>query len=298
LSSRVPEALAPASISARSFSGKPRRGYRRDDAPAVVPGPAVVDHGRSRGEQEQVPVSKIIVITGAGSGLGRALARRFAADGETVVLLGRTLGKLQAVADEIGARAMAVQCDVGVTSSVRAAFATIAARFPQIDVLINNAAAVGHFEVAEATDDQVEACITTNLTGPVLCTRAAIPLLANGGHIFNVSSGAVDQAFPGLTLYGATKAGLERFSLSLHQELAPQGIKVTVVRCGQMVDADHSWDSPAMAERAALAAAHGLDPRKRASSQFASVTDAFRALLDLPPDLCSNSITLRPRAAT
>jgi hypothetical protein len=53
-----------------------------------------------------------------------------------------------------------------------------------------------------------------------------------------------------------------------------------------------------MAERAAQAAAHGLDPRKRASSQFTSVTDAFRALLDLPPDLCSNSITLRPRAAT
>jgi meso-butanediol dehydrogenase/(S,S)-butanediol dehydrogenase/diacetyl reductase len=242
-------------------------------------------------------VSKVIVITGAGSGLGRALARRFAVDGETVVLLGRTRSKLDAVAAEIGERAMTVACDVGSADSVRTAFAAITARFPTIDVLINNAAAVDHFEMAEATDDQVVDAITTNLTGPVLCSRAAIALIAPGGHILNVSSGAADQAFPGLTLYGATKAGLERFSLSLHAELAPRGINVTVVRCGQMVEDDHSWDDPAMAERVALAAAHGLDPRKRASTRFSSVTDAFRALIDLPLDLCSASITLRPRAA-
>ncbi|HEY8385287.1 MAG TPA: SDR family NAD(P)-dependent oxidoreductase, partial [Porticoccaceae bacterium] len=75
-------------------------------------------------------MSKVIVITGAGVGLGRALARRFAADGDTVVLLGRTLSKVEAVAAEIGDRAMAVGCDVASPDSVRAAFAEIAKRHP------------------------------------------------------------------------------------------------------------------------------------------------------------------------
>ena len=69
-------------------------------------------------------MSKVIVITGAGVGLGRALARRFAADGETVVLLGRTAAKVEAAAQEIGERAMAVACDVASPDSVRAAFAS------------------------------------------------------------------------------------------------------------------------------------------------------------------------------
>ena len=68
-------------------------------------------------------MAKTIVITGAGDGLGRALARRFARDGETVILLGRTLAKVQAVADELGAPAIAIQCDVAVGDSVRDAFA-------------------------------------------------------------------------------------------------------------------------------------------------------------------------------
>ena len=84
-------------------------------------------------------MSKIIVITGAGKGLGRALARRFAADGEQVVLLGRTLATLEKVAAEIGPRAMPIACDVGSADSVRAAFAAIAKRHPTFHVLINNA---------------------------------------------------------------------------------------------------------------------------------------------------------------
>jgi len=84
--------------------------------------------------------AKTVVITGAGSGLGRALARRFAADGERLLLLGRTRSKIEAVAEELGQRATAVECDVASPDSVRKAFAAIAERHPKIDVLINNAA--------------------------------------------------------------------------------------------------------------------------------------------------------------
>ena len=89
-------------------------------------------------------MGKTIIITGAGDGLGRALARRFARDGETVILLGRTLSKLEAVAAELGEGHLALQCDVGDPDSVRAAFAQIATRHPKVDVLINNASVVSH----------------------------------------------------------------------------------------------------------------------------------------------------------
>jgi meso-butanediol dehydrogenase/(S,S)-butanediol dehydrogenase/diacetyl reductase len=240
---------------------------------------------------------KIIVITGAGAGLGRALARRFAADGEAVVLLGRTLAKVASAAAEIGERAMALACDVGSPDSVRAAFAAIAARHPRIDVLINNAAIYQPFPIAEATDAAILESVTTNLAGPMLCARAAIPLLGKGGHIVNVSSESVGMLFPYLVVYQSVKAGLERFSEGLHHELEPSGIRVSVVRAGQMFEEGKRWDvDPAMAVRfAKAAAAAGLNLRERPISHFNSVTDAFRALLDLPPDLTIQSIRLQAR---
>ncbi|MDE2043422.1 MAG: SDR family NAD(P)-dependent oxidoreductase, partial [Alphaproteobacteria bacterium] len=96
-------------------------------------------------------MGKVIVITGAGDGLGRALARRFAKDGETVILLGRTLAKVQAVAEELGSPHKAVHCDVGDPASVTAAFAEIGKDHRRIDVLINNAAIFWPLTLAEAT---------------------------------------------------------------------------------------------------------------------------------------------------
>jgi NAD(P)-dependent dehydrogenase (short-subunit alcohol dehydrogenase family) len=239
-----------------------------------------------------------MVITGAGAGLGRALARRFAADGETVVLLGRTAGKVESVAQQIGERAWAVGCDVSSPESVRGAFARIAERHPRIDVLINNAAVYEPFLIAAATDEQILKSISTNLAGPILCARAAVPLLDKGGHIINVSSESVGMLFPYLIMYQTSKAGLERFSQGLHHELEPQGIRVSMVRAGQMMDADKTWDvDPAMAMRFAQAAMKaGLNLRERPISQYVSVTNIFRALIDLPPDLHAASIALHARA--
>ena len=242
-------------------------------------------------------MSKIIVITGAGVGLGRALARRFAADGETVVLLGRTAAKVQAAAAEIGDRAMAVACDVSSPDSVRTAFAQIAKRHPRIDVLINNAAVYEPFLIAEASDAQICSLVTTNLIGPMLCARAAIPLMGRGGHIINVSSESVGMLYPYLVVYQSSKAGLERFSEGLHHELEPNGIRVTNVRAGQMMEEGKAWNiDPAMAARFAQAAmAAGLNLRERPISHVNSVTNAFRALIDLPEDVHVASANLHAR---
>jgi meso-butanediol dehydrogenase / (S,S)-butanediol dehydrogenase / diacetyl reductase len=242
-------------------------------------------------------VAKVIVITGAGVGLGRALARRFAADGESVVLLGRTLAKVEAAAAEIGERAMAAACDVASPDSVRAAFAAIATRHPRIDVLINNAALFEPFLIAEASDAQFLDIVGTNLTGPMLCARAAIPMMGRGAHIINVSSESVGMVFPHLVVYQSTKAGLERFSEGLHHELEPSGIRVTSVRAGQMFEQGKVWNiDPAAAVAFQKAtAAIGLNLRERPISQFHSVTNVFRALLDLPPDITVQNVRLHAR---
>jgi NAD(P)-dependent dehydrogenase (short-subunit alcohol dehydrogenase family) len=242
-------------------------------------------------------MAKVIAITGAGAGLGRALARRFAADGDTVVLLGRTLSKVASVAAELGDRATALECDVASPDSVRAAFSAIGHRYPRVDVLINNAAIFQPFPIAEATDRQILQSITTNLAGPIYCARAAIPLMSRGGHIINVSSESVGMHFPYLVMYQSSKAGLERFSEGLYHELDQSGIRVTTVRAGQMNEADRNWDvDPAMLVRFAQAAmGAGLNLMERPVSQFTAVTNVFRAVIDLPMDLHAAVVTLHAR---
>lgn len=244
-------------------------------------------------------MSKIIVITGAGAGLGKNLAQRFAADGDTVVLLGRTLSKVEAVAADIGERAMAVECDVASADSVRNAFAKIAARFPKIDVLINNAAVFEPSTVAAASDDHIVNTININLIGSIFCARAAIPMMGPGGHIINVGSESVDVPFWHLTLYQCSKAGLEQFTVTLRRELEPEGIRVTLVRAGQMMEEGKAtgWDPQAAMAFAKANMEAGINLMKRPISQFKSVTGIFRAVIDMPADVNMGTIHVSARTA-
>jgi NAD(P)-dependent dehydrogenase (short-subunit alcohol dehydrogenase family) len=240
-------------------------------------------------------MSKVIVITGAGDGLGRALARRFARDGDSVVLLGRTLSKIQAVADEIGAPHFALECDVSQPDSVRSAFAEIARRHPKIDVLINNAAVFVPFDLGEVTDEQVYSLIHINLAGPIFVSREALPLLRGGGHIINVSSESVDIEMPMLWLYAGTKAALEQISLQWQRDLAPEGVRVTVVQAGMMLDetkTGSTWPIDVSMRFAQSNAAVGINLREAARSHYNSVTDAFRAVIDAPPDVHFSTVAL------
>lgn len=242
-------------------------------------------------------MSKVIVITGAGDGLGRALARRFSADGDTVVLLGRTFSKVQAVAQEIGKGTLAVECDVASPESVNAAFSSIAKQHPKIDVLINNAAVYEPFLIAEASDKQIISIIDTNLKGPIFCSRAAIPMMVRGSQIINVSSESIELKWPFLVMYQSSKAGMERFSEGLHHELDPSGIKVTTVRCGQMYeDGKRPGWAPEVSMRFGQACmAAGINLRDSPKTQFPSVTNVFRAVIDMPADLQTPLVTIHSR---
>ena len=245
---------------------------------------------------------KIIVITGANGGLGRTLAERFAADGEKLVLLGRNPAKVEKVAEKIGHGTLAVACDVTSPDSVRSAFAKIAETYPKIDVLINNAAIFQPFLIQEATDEQIMGSLLTNIAGPILCCRSAIPLLNKGGHIINLSSESIVEPFPHLCLYQSSKAGLESFSLHLKRELDDlgTGIRVTIVRAGQMYGPDSMIEmDPVAAKRFHEAAVkRGMNMLARGITLYASTVEIFRLLIDLPQDIQVGTIMFESRAPT
>jgi meso-butanediol dehydrogenase / (S,S)-butanediol dehydrogenase / diacetyl reductase len=243
-------------------------------------------------------MAKTIVITGAGDGLGRALARRFAGDGDTVILLGRTLAKVQAVADELGAPAMAIQCDVADGNSVRAAFAEVAKRHPKIDVLVNNAGIYWPFTLAEADDKTVEDLTSININGTIFCGREALPLFQGDGHIINVTSESSVLKTPMMWLYASTKHAVELISEMWGRELEPAGVRVTTARCGQMYDETKTsapWPQEVSMRFGAAAAAVGINLREKGTSHYKSVTDAFRAILDMPRDTHLNLVSINGR---
>jgi meso-butanediol dehydrogenase/(S,S)-butanediol dehydrogenase/diacetyl reductase len=182
---------------------------------------------------------RVAVVTGASMGIGVAIARRLVAEGAHVALLARSVDKLDLLAGELGAAATAVPCDVGDPASVRVAFAQIEARYGRVDLLVNNAGIIGMALLEDASDENILGQVAANLVGPMLCTRAAIPLLrtAGGGDVINISSRSVELARPSLTVYSATKGGLETFTRTLAAELRPLHIRASVIRVGPVASA-------------------------------------------------------------
>lgn len=240
---------------------------------------------------------KIIAITGANGGLGRALAQRFASEGEQVVMLARSMEKVRPIAEAIGPAALPIQCDVTSAESVKAAFAEIAKTHPKIDVLINNAAIFQPFLIEEASDDEIIRGVMTNLAGPMLCARSAIAMMGKGGLIVNVSTEAVELQFPHLIVYQASKAGMEKFSIELNKELWDKGIRVTVARAGQMMGEGISAQMDPVKAMAFMGAAvkNGLNLAERGISAYQSATQVFRNLIDMPPDTHIEKVTYQGR---
>lgn len=192
---------------------------------------------------------KVIAVTGASSGSGVGIARRFVEGGATVVMLARGKERLERAATDLGERAVPVPVDVGDPESVRRAFDLVSSRFGQLDVLINNAAVYRPCAVEQLSDPDIAGQIATNFAGPVYTSRAAIPLLraAGGGDIINTSSESTLHPFPMLSMYVATKAALEAFGRVLTIEVAKDDIRVTTVIQGTAREAgmgsdDWQWD--------------------------------------------------------
>lgn len=179
-------------------------------------------------------MTKTWLITGASSGLGLEMTQQLLAQGHYVVAVVRRLGGLTKLAHQQGDRLDIVQFDLtepeSIASSVQGAFQ----RHGRVDVIVSNAG-YGLFGAAEElTDDEINRQIATNLTGSIQVIRAALPLLRKqgGGRIIQVSSEGGQIAYPGFSLYHATKWGIEGFIESVAQEVASFGIDFIIAEPG------------------------------------------------------------------
>jgi len=187
---------------------------------------------------------KVVVVTGAGQGLGARFAQDFAAEGARVALLGRTLSKVEAVAQSIregGGNALAFACDVGDSGQVEKAFDAILAAWGRVDVLINNAAVHKSIPVAETPVEEWDQQIRINLSGTFYCTKAVLPgmIARRCGKIINISSSAAKHFFPGFGAYAASKGGIVSFTHTLSEEVKHHGINVNAIYLG-MTNTEHS----------------------------------------------------------
>ena len=172
----------------------------------------------------------IVLITGASSGFGEEMARRFVREGHRVIAAARRTERLAALQQELGTNLLPVAMDVTEKQSINDALAGLPAAWKEIDVLINNAGlALGIEPAYQASLDEWETMIATNTKGLVTITRAILPeMVARGrGLVINIGSVAGSNAYPGGNVYGATKAFVEQFTRNLRSDLAGTGVRAT-----------------------------------------------------------------------
>ena len=164
---------------------------------------------------------KIVVITGAGSGIGEALAVGFASDGASVVGFGRREASLESTAEKCDGRMISVPGDVTSEEDVDCLVATAMDRFGRIDVLINNAGIHGGGKLIDRKFADWAKVIEINLTGLALCTHRVLPKMMGGGYgrIINVASRAAESIAPRTTAYASSKAGVITFTKTVAREV-------------------------------------------------------------------------------
>lgn len=180
---------------------------------------------------------KVVVITGASSGLGEATARLLSEQGATVVLAARRADRIESLASEVnsrGGKALAVKTDVTDRNQVRRLVETAVETFGRIDVIINNAGLMQQSPLERFKTDEWDNMIDVNVKGVLYGIAAALPHMQRqkSGHIINVSSVAGHKVTPSGTVYCATKHAVRVISEGLRQEVKPHNIRTTIISPG------------------------------------------------------------------
>jgi len=181
-----------------------------------------------------VSVEKLALVTGAARGIGLATARRFLDAGWRVALLDIDDAPLQGAvaALERPEETLALHCDISDAAGVEAAIVGVAQRFGRLDALINNAGIATFAPLLATSNDDSARSLAVNLAGPFLCTKAAIPLMREGGAIVNITSISAVPASTLRSAYGTSKAALAHLTKQLAVELASAGVRVNAVAPG------------------------------------------------------------------
>jgi NAD(P)-dependent dehydrogenase (short-subunit alcohol dehydrogenase family) len=181
---------------------------------------------------------KVVLVTGASQGLGKALALAYAEEGAKVVINSRNESSIKPVAEEVegkGAEVLALEADVSDGTDVQRLIDAAIERFGKIDVLVNNAGVLGpRVAIEEFPEDEWRRVIDANLTGPYLVSKAVIPHMPEGGSIINVVSGVSIQGRAEWGAYSVSKFGIEGLTQILATELEKRGIRVNAVDPGGM----------------------------------------------------------------
>jgi 3-oxoacyl-[acyl-carrier protein] reductase len=183
---------------------------------------------------------QVAVITGAGRGIGRAIALKLAELGAHTVLCGRSRDALEQTAEAIknvGGTTSAIQCDVTDVHSVEALAQRVEQTFRRLDILVNNAGIGGEVgPLLQLSPDGWDRVMNTNLRGVYYCIRSLAPLMikARSGHIINISSLAGKNPLPNQAAYAASKWGLNGLTYSIAEELRAHNIRVSVICPGSV----------------------------------------------------------------
>jgi NAD(P)-dependent dehydrogenase (short-subunit alcohol dehydrogenase family) len=233
---------------------------------------------------------KVAVVTGGGSGLGAAICRALAAQGVRVVVADLREEPAAKIAEELNTRASgsarAMQIDVGDAEAAAAFFERVLAEFDGLDILVNNAGTDVTAPIDQISVAQFDRVLSTNLRGPFILSRAALPALRrrNGGDIVNIASTAARRAWPNASAYHASKWGLVGLSHALHAELRGERIRVCALLAGGM-------RTPFLLERF-----EGID--LDTLQDPANVAQAVIAVLQMPADTVVPEILVLPRRET
>ena len=227
---------------------------------------------------------RVVAVTGAGTGIGRATARAFAAEGACVLAIGRRPGPLRETAAG-HERITPLAADVTAAGEPERIASVARELRGRLDVLVNNAGIVRGGALGAITPDTVASQVAVNLTAPVLLAQAALPLLEEaGGVIVNVSTSVAQRAWPGSSVYAATKAALETLTRSWAVELAPRGIRVVAVAPGAI-------DTP-------IGEHQGLSPQRRAAVREWQLARTPLGRIGRPEEVAWAIVTLASPAAS
>ena len=229
---------------------------------------------------------KVALVTGAGRGIGRAIAVAFAGEGASVALVSRSRADLAEVAGEIRerqhGRALAIPADVTNDAAVEALVEQVLAELGRLDILVTSAGAAAFGAVADVKPGDWDTMLALNLRAVMVCCRAVLPPMTRqrAGTILNLSSIASKKALPGSAVYTATKAAVNAFSQVLAEELRPHGVRVGVLIPGA-VDTP-IWDSM------------GATPPRDKMLRPEDVARAAVLMAALPPHASLEELTLMP----
>lgn len=227
---------------------------------------------------------QVVMVTGAGSGIGAAIALAFADTAHTVLCVGRRQGSCAATVDRIqhlGGQAAALVCDIRDSASVNATIAQTVATYGGLDILVANAGIADNRSVVDTTDDLLDDILATNVRGTFACCRAAFHHMQTRrqGAIITIGSVVSHKGYAQQSAYAASKHAVLGFTRSLCAEAQEYGVRVACVMPGGVATEMVRKTRP------------DLDGNQMIQPQ--DVADAVRYLVDLPPRIAIDSICIR-----